>query len=81
MINYRQKPKTFQYKMAFLVDFALFFRTIDGLLRESTLGYDTVRLKNSDKFALPTVLKMKDSTFSAEKRSGFKILKSQKIEC
>ena len=37
-------------KMAFFVDFAVFLRTIDGLLR-----YGTV--KNSDKFALPTVPK------------------------
>ncbi len=29
--------------MAFFVDFALFFRTIDGLLRYGTLGYGTVR--------------------------------------
>jgi hypothetical protein len=30
-------------KMAFFVDFALFFRTIDGLLRYGTIRYDTVR--------------------------------------
>ena len=44
--------------MAFFVDFALFFRTIDGLLRYGTVRCGTVRygaLKNSDKFALPIV--------------------------
>jgi hypothetical protein len=35
-------------KMAFFVDFAVFFRTADGLLR-----YGTVR--RAKKFALPTV--------------------------
>ena len=37
-------------KMAFFVDFALFFRTIDGLLRYGAL-------ENSDKNGLPTVFK------------------------
>ena len=56
--------------MTFFVDFALFFRTIDGLfwygtvsyasIRYRTLGYATVRygsLEISDKYGLPTVLK------------------------
>ncbi len=29
--------------MAFIVDFALYFRTIDGLLRYGTVRYGTVR--------------------------------------
>jgi hypothetical protein len=45
--------------MAFFVDFALFFRTIDGMLRYGTvqygaLGYGT--LENSDKNGFPTVV-------------------------
>jgi hypothetical protein len=47
-------------KMAFFVDFALFFRTIDGLLRNGTVRYGT--LENSDKNGLPTVcVEMKNS--------------------
>jgi hypothetical protein len=42
-------------KMAFFVDFALFLRTIDGLLRYGTVRYET--LENWDKNGLPTVSK------------------------
>jgi hypothetical protein len=45
--------KRFDKKMAFFVDFALFFRTIDDLLRCGTIGYGM--LENSDKNGLPTV--------------------------
>jgi hypothetical protein len=49
--------------MEFIVDFALFFRTIDGLLRYGTVRYARVRystlgygaLEISDKYGLPTV--------------------------
>jgi hypothetical protein len=44
-------------KMAFFVDFALFFN--DGLLRYGTLGYGA--LENSVKNGLPTVLSLKDN--------------------
>ena len=47
-----KRPKVL-IKMAFFVDFALFFRTIDAMLRYGTIGYGT--LKNWDKKRLPTV--------------------------
>jgi hypothetical protein len=39
--------------MAFFVEFALFFRTIDGMLRYDRVRYGT--LENSDKHGLPIV--------------------------
>ena len=45
-------------KNVVLVDFAVFFKTIDSLLWQGTVRYDRVRygmLENSDKYALPTV--------------------------
>ena len=50
-----KNAKRFDKKMAFFVDFALFFRTIDGLLRYGTIRYGT--LENSDKNVLPLVSK------------------------
>jgi hypothetical protein len=45
-------------KMAFFVDFVLFFRTIDGLLRYDTVRCGTIRygtLENSDQNGLPII--------------------------
>jgi hypothetical protein len=81
--------------MTFSVAFALFFRTIDGLLRYGTVRYGTVRygtvrygtvrygtvrygtvrygaLKNSDKFALPTVLSLRQKPKKIQKSVRFR---------
>jgi hypothetical protein len=51
--------------MTFSVAFVLFFRTIDGLLRYSTVRYGA--LKNSDKFALPIVFNSRSWLFNRPK--------------
>jgi hypothetical protein len=48
--------------LTFSIAFALFFRTIDGLLRYGAL-------KNSDKFALPTVYATLNPPLEVEMRS------------
>ena len=39
--------------MAFFVDFAVFFRTIDGRVWYGTEGYGMMRLKIRDNYGLP----------------------------